>query len=157
MGNDEYKRDKRSPIPKNDTVSKIMSHIKAKNTKPEMLLRKALFDNGCRGYRVNFSILPGKPDITFTKKKVAIFVHGCYWHGCSKCGWKAPKHNTEYWVNKINKNRQRDNMKKEKLEMIGYHVIIVWEHEIKKNILAIVGTISQILNQSSKHWIADIQ
>jgi len=137
----EYKRDKRSPVPKNEAVSKIMSHIKGTNTKPEILLRKTLFNNGIRGYRVNYSKLSGKPDIVFTRKKVAIFVNGCYWHGCNVCGWKAPKHNREYWVTKINKTRKRDEDKKEKLEELGYSVIVVWEHELKKDVTSVIDKI----------------
>jgi DNA mismatch endonuclease Vsr len=145
MDSPKYKRDKRSPVPKNSTVSKIMSNIKGKNTKPETLLRKLLFKNEIRGYRINHKGLPGKPDITFTKKKVAIFVNGCYWHGCTECGWKAPKHNTTYWVTKIEKNRHRDIIKRKSLETLGYNVITVWEHEIKKDIHLALKRIIQAL------------
>ena len=146
MGQKEYKRDKRSPIPKSSTVSKIMSSIKGKNTKPEIALRKHLYESNIRGYRVNYAKLPGKPDIVFTKKKVAIFVNGCYWHGCEVCGWKIPKHNPDYWISKIKKTRLRDEVKKKKLEELGYTVIVVWEHEIKKNFNDIILKIQKTLS-----------
>lgn len=140
-----YIRDKRSPIPKSSTVSKVMSKIKGANTKPEMLLRRALLDVGIRGYRKNFKILPGKPDLVFTRYKIAIFINGCYWHGCNICGWKPPKHNTEYWTNKIEKNRQRDIVKRSELERIGYTVITIWEHEIKKSLSDVTDKIKASL------------
>lgn len=141
----DYKRDKRSPIPKSANISKVMSAIKGQETKPEIRLRTALFKIGLRGYRKNFRELPGKPDIAFTKKKAAIFVNGCYWHGCETCGWKPPKHNSEYWTNKICNNRQRDQLKILALEAIGYTVLTVWEHELKKDIDAVVEKINTML------------
>lgn len=95
----EYKRDKRSPIPKSSTISKVMSSIKQRNTKPELLFRNALYKAGARGYRINYSKLPGKPDIVFTKRRVVVFVHGCFWHGCKVCGGRIPKYNSPYWAN----------------------------------------------------------
>lgn len=145
MEHKTYKRDKRSPEPKNSTVSKVMSSIKSVNSKPELLLRKNLFNMGLRGYRKNYKELPGKPDIVYTKQKLAIFINGCYWHGCEICGWSPPKHNTEFWIDKINKNRQRDIAKKEKLESLGYTVMTVWEHEIKKNIKEVLFKIYNAL------------
>lgn len=142
----EYKRDKRSPNPKNATVSKVMSRIKGKNTRPELLLRKRLYSLGLKGYRIHIKHLPGRPDIVFTKKKVAIFINGCYWHGCEVCGWKPPKHNTEYWINKINKNRSRDLEKVDALSVLGYTIVVIWEHEIKRNIDDVVSRIISILN-----------
>ena len=146
MENKEYKRDKRSPVPKNSTVSKVMSSIKHTNTKPEVLLRKMLFNMGLRGFRKNYKDLPGKPDIVYTKQKVVIFINGCYWHGCEACGWTPPKHNTEYWVNKITKTRQRDIVKKEMLANMGYTVLTVWEHEIKKNIEEVIKKVYDSLH-----------
>ena len=80
-----YVRDGRSPIPKNASVSKVMSKNRSKGTKPELALRRFLFQNGIRGYRLNWKKAPGKPDIAFPGRKIAIFVHGCFWHHCPKC------------------------------------------------------------------------
>ena len=123
-----------------------MSRIKGADTKPEVLLRKALFKMALRGYRKNYKDLPGKPDIVYTRQRVAIFINGCYWHGCEVCGWKPPKHNTGYWVAKINKNRQRDIIKKENLEDIGYTVLIVWEHEINKDLGQVINRVYNVLH-----------
>ena len=98
-----------------------MSRISGKGTKPEIILRKALFAKGFR-YRVNVGNLPGKPDIVLPKYKSVIFVHGCFWHGHSGCKHAyVPKSNTEFWINKI-----------EKLIAAGWRVITVWECEIRR-------------------------
>ena len=108
-----------------------MSRIKNKGTKPEVTLRKALFARGFR-YRVNVKTLPGKPDIVLPRYKTIIFVHGCFWHGHHGCKYAyIPKSNTEFWINKISSNRERDAVVKRKLEESGWKVIVVWECEIK--------------------------
>lgn len=80
-----YLRDKRSPRPKSETVSRVMSANRAKDTRPEIVLRRMLWQAGARGYRLHHKRLPGRPDIAFVSKRVAIFVNGCYWHHCPKC------------------------------------------------------------------------
>ena len=110
-----------------------MSRIKSKGTKPEVTLRKALFAHGFR-YRVNVGTLPGKPDIVLPRYKTVIFVHGCFWHGHPGCKYAyTPKSNTEFWVNKISGNRERDAVVKRELEESGWKVIVVWECEIRHN------------------------
>ena len=109
-----------------------MSRISGKGTKPEIILRKALFDKGFR-YRVNVGNLPGKPDIVLPKYKSVIFVHGCFWHGHSGCKHAyVPKSNTEFWINKIEMNRRRDIATEQKLIAAGWRVITVWECEIRR-------------------------
>lgn len=108
-----------------------MARIRGKGTKPEVTLRKALFARGFR-YRVNVKTLPGKPDIVLPRYKTVIFVHGCFWHGHPGCKYAyTPKSNTEFWVNKISGNQERDAVVKRKLEKSGWKVIVVWECEIK--------------------------
>lgn len=143
----QYIRDKRSPIPKNENVSKVMSSNKAKDTKPELLLRRSLWANNIRGYRINYKQVAGKPDIAFISKKIAIFVNGCYWHRCPKCDYALPKHNTDFWKNKFERNIQRDIRKTAELEALGWHVITIWECEIKEDINEIVTIIAELLNQ----------
>ena len=96
-----YIRDKRSPVPLNANVSRVMSSNKAKNTKPELRLRKALYAGGVRGYRINWKKVPGKPDIAFPGRKISIFINGCYWHRCPYCKLSLPKTNTEFWKEKF--------------------------------------------------------
>lgn len=129
--------------------SEIMSHIRAKDTEIELRVRRALFAKGFR-YRVNYKPLPGKPDIVFTKKKIAIFIHGCYWHGhdCNSRYAHTSKSNTEYWAQKIIRTRQRDSEHIEYLESHGWKVIVLWECQIRDNFDTIVRhTISFINNE----------
>ena len=116
-----------------ETRSYNMSCIKGKNTKPEEIVRKYLFSQGFR-YRKNDKKLPGTPDIVLPKYKTVIFVNGCFWHGHEDCRYfVVPKTNTEFWVNKIETNKQRDSRKTNDLRALGWKVIIVWECQLKKN------------------------
>lgn len=92
----EYLRDGRAPIPDSEITSRVMSSNKGKNTKPEILMRDALRQIGIPGYRLHWKKAPGRPDIAYPGKKIAIFVHGCYWHRCPHCDLPLPKTNTEF-------------------------------------------------------------
>lgn len=114
------------------TRSYNMSRIKGKNTKPEEIVRKYLFSKGFR-YRKNDKRLPGTPDIVLPKYKTVIFVNGCFWHGHKDCRYfVVPKTNTDFWLNKINTNIERDKRKQEALKELGWNVVVVWECELKK-------------------------
>tara|TARA_R110001583_G_scaffold30477_9_gene105425 strand:- start:1076 stop:1540 length:465 start_codon:yes stop_codon:yes gene_type:complete len=114
--------------------SKIMSKIRAKNSKPELLFRKALWKKGVR-YRINTKKLPGKPDVSIQKYKLAIFVDGEFWHGYN---WNERKKklntNRDFWIPKIERNMQRDLEVNSALHDLGYTVFRFWEHEIKKEL-----------------------
>ena len=113
------------------TRSYNMSRIKGKNTKPEEIVRKYLFSKGFR-YRKNDKRLPGTPDIVLPKYKTVIFVNGCFWHGHKDCRYFViPKTNTDFWLNKIDANIERDKLKQEALKELGWNVIIVWECKLK--------------------------
>lgn len=113
------------------TRSYNMSRIKGKNTKPEEIVRKYLFSKGFR-YRKNDKRLPGTPDIVLPKYKTVIFVNGCFWHGHKDCRYfVVPKTNTDFWLNKINTNIERDKHKQEALKELGWNVVVVWECELK--------------------------
>ena len=104
-----------------------MSHIRSKDTRPELLVRKALFAAGFR-FRVNVSSLPGTPDIVLRKYNTAIFVNGCFWHGHPGCRlYTVPKSNTRFWQEKVEKNKRRDAAVTLRLEARGWNVITVWE------------------------------
>nr|WP_244997669.1 DNA mismatch endonuclease Vsr [Pseudomonas viridiflava] len=115
-----------------------MSRIRGKNTRPEVKLRKALHRLGMR-YRLHGAGLPGKPDIVFARYKAIIFVHGCFWHrhpGCSIA--TTPKSNTDFWLDKFQKNIARDAKAVETLKLLGWHVLVIWECNLssaKKQIL----------------------
>lgn len=113
--------------------SRNMRLIRSKNTRPEIDLRKLLYSLGYR-YRLHVKGLPGKPDMVFTKRKIALFVNGCFWHShdASKCSKRhTPKSNTEYWHTKLERNRQRDIRNYADLEGIGWKVVVIWECEIE--------------------------
>lgn len=111
--------------------SRNMSRIKSKNTDPELKLRRHLYSQGYR-YRIHCS-LKGKPDIVFPKQKIVIFVHGCYWHGHGCKVDHIPKSNTEFWNNKIAKNKERDKVTKKVLTKSGWKVLTIWECKILEN------------------------
>jgi DNA mismatch endonuclease, patch repair protein len=140
-----YIRDGRAPIPANENTSRAMSANKAKNTKPELILRRALWKEKIKGYRTHPKKVTGKPDIAFIGKKVAIFVNGCFWHRCPHCNLSLPKSNIDFWENKFRKNRERDDLKSQTLVLDNWKVLVVWECQIKNNITAIVKQISDLI------------
>ena len=113
--------------------SKNMASIHSKNTKPEMTVRKYLFKQGFR-YRKNVSSLPGKPDIVLPKYNTVVFINGCFWHKHENCKYFVwPKSNVEFWRNKIETTVKRDEEKIKQLNALGWHVITIWECELKKD------------------------
>lgn len=107
--------------------SKLMARIKAKNTKPEIVLRKLLHRDGFR-FRLHRKDLPGRPDIVLPKYKSVIFVNGCFWHGHKDCKhFKIPKTRTDFWLNKIISNKKRDKKNIEILKKMGWNPITIWE------------------------------
>lgn len=110
--------------------SEIMSKISGKETKPEIIVRKFLFVNGFR-YRKNDKRYSGKPDIVLTKYKTVIFIHGCFWHGHNCPAGKLPETRKEFWENKISMNVERDKKNTKDLEDDGWHVIIIWQCDLK--------------------------
>jgi DNA mismatch endonuclease Vsr len=142
-----YVRDSRSPAPTTDNVSKVMSANKRKDTKPELILRKILRESGCSGYRLQWNV-PGRPDVAYPGKRIAIFVNGCYWHRCPSCNLPLPKNNTTFWNDKFKKNIERDAKKICTLKNEGWTVITIWECEIKHRKFAIDYLITLIKKQS---------
>ena len=113
------------------TRSRMMSRIRGKDTQPELVVRRYLHAAGLR-YRLHVSSLPGKPDLVFPRRKVCVFVHGCFWHSCPKCadGRHKPQSNRGYWLKKIRRNKQRDRAHVRRLCAAGWKVLIIWECEI---------------------------
>ncbi len=111
--------------------SAVMRRVKGKDTAPEMTVRRLLTRMGVR-YRLHRADLPGKPDIVMPGRKLAIFVHGCFWHGhdCAR-GARVPKANRPYWQAKIARNRARDIEHRAALEAKGWRVLTLWECELK--------------------------
>lgn len=110
---------------------RCMSHIRSKDTKPEVMVRHFLFSRGFR-YRLYRKDLPGKPDIALTKYKTVIFINGCFWHGHKDCKYATlPSENHDFWLTKISGNIERDKLNYEKLNKLGWKVIEIWQCELK--------------------------
>ena len=109
------------------TRSRMMSGIRAKNTKPEIVLRRKLHRAGLR-YRLHGTKLPGKPDLVLTSRRAVIFVHGCFWHRHNGCHWSnTPASNAEFWAAKFERNAERDAEVNAALRSEGWRVAVVWE------------------------------
>lgn len=108
--------------------SRTMSRIRSKDTKAELTLRRLLHRRGLR-YRVHMNALPGKPDVVFTKKRIAVFVDGDFWHGWKFAEWCEKLQ--PYWRKKIEGNQIRDRMNDARLAEQGWTVLRIWEHEVK--------------------------
>lgn len=107
-----------------------MANIKSRNTKPEIVLRRALFARGLR-YRLHVKRLPGTPDLVFSKYRAVVFVHGCFWHGHGCRLFVVPATNREFWVQKIDGNRSRDEQAIRALRRMGWRVMTVWECAVR--------------------------
>ena len=119
-------------IKSSEERSRNMSRIRSKDTKPEVWLRKKLFERGYR-YRKNVNNIPGHPDIWMAKYNTAIFVHGCFWHRHVGCKYSyMPKTRIDFWTEKFQKNIERDRIVQEELTSIGIKMLIVWECTIKQ-------------------------
>lgn len=111
--------------------SQIMAAVRSKNTTPEILVRRFLWSKGLR-YRVNVPSLPGTPDIVLSRCNLAIFIHGCFWHGHEDCArGRLPKSRLDYWSTKVTTNRTRDAKIKERLEQYGWRHLVIWECQIR--------------------------
>ena len=139
-----------------DERSRNMAAICSKNTKPEIIIRKALYALGFR-YRLHSKNIPGKPDIVLTKYNAVIFIHGCFWHGHDCYLFKLPKTRTEFWEKKIELNRLRDKKVMNELEQSGWRVATVWECALKgrekMDINKLINTLSEWLKTDSKSII----
>lgn len=124
--------------------SKNMSHIQSKNTSLELKVRKKLFADGFR-YRINVSSLPGKPDIVLPKYRSVIFVNGCFWHRHNCKLATVPKTNAHFWDKKFKRNIENDKANYQLLTSMGWHVIVLWECEIKKDFNALMNSVEEEL------------
>ena len=120
---------------------------RAKDTGPERRLRAALRAAGLGGYRLNWRKAPGRPDIAYPGRKVAIFVHGCYWHHCPRCYPNLPKSNPEFWARKFELNRERDARKRAALESADWSVVEAWECQVRAEVSTVVGQIGALLRE----------
>jgi DNA mismatch endonuclease, patch repair protein len=120
-----------------------MRRVRTTGTGPELILRRALWRCGLR-YRLS-SVLPGKPDLAFPRERVAVFIDGCYWHGCPE-HFKVPGTNTRFWQEKVDRNRMRDREVEDMLAAEGWTTFRTWEHDILRNITQVVADIRTLLS-----------
>ena len=128
--------------------SAVMRRVKGRDTKPELFVRRALTKLGAR-YRLHRADLPGKPDIVMPGRRLAVFVHGCFWHGhdCAR-GSRVPKQNRAYWTQKVESNRARDAQAQAALSALGWRVEAIWECDLKDQ-AALTARLQAMLGGSS--------
>lgn len=143
-------------------VHKSMVGNKRANTKPEILVRQVLRKAGLTGYRLQWKV-PGRPDVAWPGKKVALFVNGCFWHRCPYCKLPLPKSNIEYWSVKFEKNIERDERNLNLLQQQGWKVFVVWECQLKKKVRSetfkqLLPSLSEALGKPlNETWSEDIE
>jgi DNA mismatch endonuclease, patch repair protein len=138
-----------SPPARSSVTTRVMKANKAQGTKPEIAVRKALWSEGVRGYRVNWKKAPGRPDICFPGKHIAIFIHGCFWHRCPRCSSRIPKTNSKFWKKKFELNVARDKAKIKILKDQGWATLTIWECEIKRNLSTVVARVARLIERQS--------
>ncbi|MDY0341784.1 MAG: very short patch repair endonuclease [Coriobacteriia bacterium] len=126
--------------------SRNMAAIRRRDTAIERALRSAIWSAGLRGYRVDSAKIPGRPDVSFGRAHVAVFVDGCFWHRCPQC-YREPKSNTDYWRDKIERNVARDRTVDEKLLESGWTVIRLWEHEVERDLGECVAHVAKAVRR----------
>ena len=142
---DFYVRDGRAPLPLRESTSRVMSANRARDTKPELTLRRALWKDGIKGYRVNWKKAPGRPDIAFPSRKIAVFVNGCFWHSCPYCRPTLPRSHSAFWKQKFKNNVLRDKIKVLQLKRAGWRVLTIWECKLKNNLQRSVAQVEGLL------------
>jgi DNA mismatch endonuclease (patch repair protein) len=120
-----------------------MKANRQKDTGPELVLRRLLWQSDARGYRLHRAVR-GRPDISYGRQHLAVFVHGCFWHGCPKCQKTIPKTNTAFWSAKFELNRRRDAMNVKELRSNGWSVITIWECELQSDAR---GCVARVLRE----------
>lgn len=133
--------DKFDPLTRSRTMAAVRS---TGNRSTEWRLRPYLIQAGLRGWKVQAFDLPGKPDFIFLKERVAIFVDGCFWHGCPSC-FRMPQTNKKYWQDKITRNIKRDKQNLKKLRALNWKVIRLWEHQLKESPIDCINRIRTII------------
>ena len=114
-------------------------------TKPELELRRLLREAGFPGYRLHWKKAPGTPDIAYPGRRVAIFVNGCFWHRCPHCTPPNPKSHSEFWEAKFTRNQERDARKTRQLTAAGWHVVTVWECQLRKDPASVIRDVTEQL------------
>jgi len=139
-----------SPPATSAHVRTIMQKNKAKDTNPELRFRTELFHMGIIGYRKHRADIPGKPDIAFIGRRIAIFINGCFWHKCPKCKISYPTTNQAYWREKINRNTKRDERILRELRQLDWKPIVIWECQLRRDAASCAQKIYRALAEATK-------
>ena len=143
-----------------ETRSRVMSRVRGHDTRPEMYVRRAVWAAGFR-YRLHVKRLPGSPDLVLSRYRLAVFVHGCFWHqhGCRRA--RRPSSNQEYWDRKLDGNLARDASNRERLEEVGWSVATIWECDLDRGIerlLALLASLGEMNAPAVAHreagWVS---
>lgn len=139
--------DPRPPEPTSAATTKSMKGNKGKDTKPELLVRRLLREAGYPGYRLHWKKAPGRPDIAYPGRKVAIFVNGCYWHRCPHCNPSEPRAHASFWRAKFDANVARDVRNLASLCDAGWTAVVVWECELNASPERTMGSVVNLLQE----------
>jgi DNA mismatch endonuclease (patch repair protein) len=133
-----------------ETRSRVMASVRSRgNRSTEQRLRALLEESKLEGWELNLTDVPGKPDVVFARHKIAIFVDGCFWHGCPQ-HLRMPASNQEYWTKKIERNKRRDQQVNALLQDEGWRVLRFWEHDIKENLPGVLEIITNALAEQGQ-------
>lgn len=124
--------DPRNPAPTSLATRAIMLANRGRDTALELAFRRAIRERGVRGYRLNARTPAGRPDLVFARSRLAVFVHGCFWHRCPECRYPLPRSHRRFWIAKFRRNRARDRARRRTLEALGWTVLEIWGHEIDR-------------------------
>jgi DNA mismatch endonuclease (patch repair protein) len=131
-----------------------MRSNRARATRPERVLKGMLRSAGEVGYRANWNGVPGRPDTAFPSLRVAIFVHGCYWHRCPKCRLALPQSHREFWKHKFERNVARDRRKLAALSELGWDTLVVWECELRESPTGVMRRLLRRLETARKVYVS---
>lgn len=128
-----------------ETTRRSMQANRSKNTQPEVLLRRCLYANGLRGYRCHDTRLPGSPDIWVPRARLAVFVHGCFWHGHGCKLSTTPTTNRAFWMEKVRRNRERHHRVVQELSRVQATVVTIWECQLKVDLANVTGCLLNLI------------
>jgi len=138
--------------PPSEATRKVMKSNRSTGTNPELELLKLVRSVSLKGYRKNYAKLPGKPDIYFPKGRLAVYVHGCFWHRCPHCKPSTPKSNAQFWSDKFQANVKRDRRVRRELTQMGVSYITIWECHLKKKAHQSLGRILRTLEVKKNNF-----
>lgn len=133
-------------------IAASMRGNRSRDTSPEIRIRLELRRLGLRGYRVDAKWLPGRPDIVFTRVRVAVFIHGCFWHRCPYCNLPIPKTNPQYWEWKFRRNTERDSKALRELAKVGWRTVRLWSCQVSKSAEACAQQVKKSVENASGNF-----